>query len=128
VKNDPASQYGFTFQTVSFDATDGTHLSGWWIPARGPAHSSGGFERGTRTVLVCHGWGANKAKQLTMARFFVPGGYNVLAMDFRGHGESAGQLTTFGDVERRDVLGAVRWIRSIHPEQAHRLFGIGADT
>jgi alpha-beta hydrolase superfamily lysophospholipase len=77
-------------------------------------------------VVLCHGLGANKANQLVMARDLVPGGYNVLAFDFRAHGASGGQLTTFGDLERRDVLGAVRWLRASRGPQARRVYGVGA--
>src|SRR4029078_1443198 len=90
----------------------------WWIP--GASGETG------RTILLCHGHSANKATQLSLVRKLVPIGYNVLAIDFRGHGESAGQLTSFGDLERRDVLGAVRWLRATHPEATHKIFGLGA--
>jgi fermentation-respiration switch protein FrsA (DUF1100 family) len=69
---------------------------------------------------------ANKANQLIMARSFVPKGYNVLIFDFRAHGDSAGQLTSFGDLERRDVLGAVKWVRASHAEESQKIFGVGA--
>jgi uncharacterized protein len=56
----------------------------------------------------------------------VPAGYNVLIFDFRAHGSSGGQLASFGDLERHDVLGAVRWVRANRPEQAQEIFGVGA--
>jgi alpha-beta hydrolase superfamily lysophospholipase len=117
----PLRQFGFAFEPVAFDATDGTHLRGWWIPAPSRDHS-------TRTVVVCHGLGGNKSSQLLLARDLIPAGYNVLVFDFRAHGESAGQITTYGDLERRDVLGAVRWIRATHAEQSETLFGVGVST
>jgi fermentation-respiration switch protein FrsA (DUF1100 family) len=125
--DDPKSQLGFEYQPVEFDATDGTHLRGWWIPAMQPL----GFTRtnedwGRRTVIICHGLGANRANQLILSRALVPNGYNVLAFDFRAHGESGGQLTTFGDLERFDVLGAVRWIRQNRAEESQKIFGVGA--
>jgi fermentation-respiration switch protein FrsA (DUF1100 family) len=79
-----------------------------------------------RTVIICHGLGANKESHLVLAGHFAPYGYNVLIFDFRAHGESGGQLTSFGAVEGRDVLAAVRWVRENRPEQAQRLFGVGA--
>jgi fermentation-respiration switch protein FrsA (DUF1100 family) len=50
----------------------------------------------------------------------------VLAFDFRAHGASGGQLSTFGDLERRDVLGAVRWLRGERPKESRHIFGVGA--
>jgi pimeloyl-ACP methyl ester carboxylesterase len=107
---------------------DGTRLSGWWIPAtqtqrtdvRHPAQAWG-----RRTVILCHGFGADKAADLRLVRDLVPNGYNVFAFDFRAHGQSAGQLTTFGNLERNDVLGAVRWVKAQHPQQTEKVFGLG---
>ena len=125
---DPREQLGFAFEHVGFRATDGVALDGWWIPAPKPtpANLKDRPDWGRRTVIVCHGLGANKANQLVMAQDLVPGGYNVLAFDFRAHGNSGGQLTTFGDLERRDVLGAVRWLRQSRPRESARIFGVGA--
>jgi alpha-beta hydrolase superfamily lysophospholipase len=125
---DPQGQLGFRFEPVRFHATDGVRLSGWWIPARQPrpADLQERPDWGTRTVVLCHGLGANKANQLIMAQDLVPSGYNVLAFDFRAHGESGGQLSSFGDLERRDVLGAVRWLRAEKAKECRHIYGVGA--
>jgi pimeloyl-ACP methyl ester carboxylesterase len=49
---------------------------------------------------------------LPRVAFLVHGGYNALAIDLRGHGESGGAFVSPGLVERRDLLGAVRYLRS----------------
>jgi alpha-beta hydrolase superfamily lysophospholipase len=123
----PKSELGFDYQRVEFRSTDGVKLVGWWIPAA-DRHGSVRHDPdwGKNTVLVCHGLAASKANQLILARQLVPGGFNVLAFDFRAHGESGGQLSTFGDLERRDVLGAVRWVQQKHPESSRKIFGVGA--
>jgi alpha-beta hydrolase superfamily lysophospholipase len=122
--DDPSSQLGFQYQTVEFRATDGMKLRGWWIDAA--PRTSDDRHWGRRTVVICHGLGSNRSNQLIMARRLVPAGYNVLAFDFRAHGESGGQLSTFGDHERFDVLGAVRWLRENRAEQSRKIFGLGA--
>jgi hypothetical protein len=48
---------------------------------------------------------------LPRAAFLVRGGYNVLALDLRGHGESAAQYVSSGYLESRDVLGAIHYVR-----------------
>lgn len=124
--DDPKAQLRAAFEPVAFAATDGTRLAGWWIPAArhaGPATRPADW--GAKTAVLCHGLGANKSNQLALARELPSNGYNVLAFDFRAHGESGGQLSSFGDLERRDVLGAVRWARATHPAETRHLVGLG---
>jgi fermentation-respiration switch protein FrsA (DUF1100 family) len=117
---DPYTLFNWEFESVAFAATDGTKLAGWWIPTTRGISS--------KTILLCHGMGGNKMSQLSLVRRLVPGGYNVLAFDFRACGESSGQLCTFGDLERRDVLGAVRWLMLNHPEACDKVMGLGVST
>jgi fermentation-respiration switch protein FrsA (DUF1100 family) len=124
-RDDPASRFGVGFDQVSFDATDGMRLAGWWIPAIG----AGGRPRFSEsTVVICHGAGIGKVSALPLVASFVPRGFNVLMFDFRAHGGSGGQLVSFGDNERRDVLGAVNWLQHTHPSQATKIFGLGIET
>lgn len=115
------------FQTVHLHASDGTSLEAWWIPAthNGRTDGRGSANWGRDTVLLCHGFGADKAADLFLARDLVANGYNILAIDLRAHGHSGGNFTGFGGIESRDVLGAVRWLRGNHPDEAHRILGLG---
>jgi fermentation-respiration switch protein FrsA (DUF1100 family) len=101
-------------------------IRGWWIPAIERTGELRDPDAAGKTVIVCHGLGSNKSNQLIMARPFVPDGYNVLIFDFRAHGESDGQLSSLGDLERRDVLAAVKWLRQNHPQQSKQIYGVGA--
>jgi alpha-beta hydrolase superfamily lysophospholipase len=127
VDDDPSRQLGYRFEPVSFNATDGVPIAGWWIPGfnQVKGRRSESDQPIDRTVIICHGLAANKSNQLVMSRAFVPDGYNVLIFDFRAHGDSGGQLSSLGDLERNDVLGAVKWIRAHHAEQSHKIYGVG---
>jgi alpha-beta hydrolase superfamily lysophospholipase len=123
----PATVLGSTYEDIRFPATDGLHLRGWWIPARPPGsnEADAGADWGRRTVILCHDFNGDKASDLRLARDLAPHGFNILAFDFRAHGESEGQLTTYGDLERRDVLGAVRWLAANHSDESRKIFGLG---
>lgn len=94
--------FGLKGETVSLRSTDGIALKAWWLPADGEARG---------TVIIAHGVDHTRQVMLPRAVFLVHGGYNVLALDLRGHGESAAQYVSGGYLEARDVLGAVEYVR-----------------
>lgn len=96
------SEYGLDFEEVTFTATDGLALRGWWIPAPGS----------DRAVIILHGHGGSMDWDVHRAPPFHQAGFGVLLFDFRAHGRSQGRLATFGYLERRDVLGAVSFLKS----------------
>ncbi|HMO26132.1 MAG TPA: alpha/beta fold hydrolase [Tepidisphaeraceae bacterium] len=118
----PYTQWRLPYERVSFSATDGLMIAGWWIGGSGSGPGVG------RTVVFCHGLGTGKQELLDLAGTFHAQGYGVLLIDHRAHGESDGQFTTFGDAERYDVLGAVRWLRQNRRIEASRIFGVGIST
>lgn len=98
---------GLPYERVAFTAEDGIQLTGWWMPA---TRLTGAVE--SPTVLFLHGYGASKAQSLSVAPFLVRAGYNVLAFDFRAHGESGGGYTTVGLEEVKDVAAAWGFLAS----------------
>jgi fermentation-respiration switch protein FrsA (DUF1100 family) len=54
---------------------------------------------------------AVKGSFLQEAKMLHDGGFGVLMIDVRGHGQSSDARFTFGLKERSDVLGAVDWLR-----------------
>ena len=75
-----------------------------------------------QSVADLHGYGHSRAQLLPHADFLHQAGFSVLLFDFRAHGRSAGTITTFGFLERWDVLGAVKFLQD---RQIHRIGLLG---
>ncbi|HEY3415098.1 MAG TPA: alpha/beta fold hydrolase [Armatimonadota bacterium] len=88
---------GIAFEDVSFPSRDGFTLSGWWAPANTPVG----------TVILCHGYPADRRDVFPVIPFLHKAGFNVLAFDFRRLGKSGGGMSTIGLREPRDLEGAV---------------------
>ena len=109
------ADFGLRSETVAFDSTDGIPLKAWWLPASGTPRG---------VVIIAHGIDHTRQVMLPRAGFFVRGGYDVLAIDLRGHGESGGSITSPGLLEARDILGALRFIRSRGNQEPVALLGV----
>lgn len=63
------------------------------------------------TVVICHGYLGCKRDAIALKHLFPK--YNVLAFDFRAHGDDRdGQVSTIGRDEAFDIFGAVSMIKS----------------
>lgn len=71
------------------------------------------YGKGDRGVVLAHGGRFNKESWEKQARALVKAGFRVLAIDFRGRGQSRGGAQTKPGDEgvRFDVLAAVRYLR-----------------
>ena len=115
-------QHGMPYEKVSFRTSDGLTLAGWFVP------SPSGLEK---TLLICHGWGDNKGEILAQTLFLNRAeNFNLLYIDFRGHGESEGHQVTLGKLELLDFAAAVEYLKQSRPRCAASLgvfgFSMGA--
>lgn len=94
-ENDP-ERLGFQFVDVDFPSRDGLMLSGWYVPPQNKA-----------TIVICHGFGGNRLMVSPVVRLLVKHGFGAMMFDFRAHGRSAGDLSTWGWLETQDLLGAL---------------------
>jgi len=71
------------------------------------------YGEGNRGVVLAHGGQFNKESWEKQARVLVKAGFRVLAIDFRGYGQSKGpgQADPLSAPLHLDVLGAVRYLR-----------------
>lgn len=64
-------------------------------------------QHSTKTVVIAHGYMGKKEDMAARIRMFHDAGFNVLAPDDRGHGQSAGGYIGYGWPDRKDYL---KWI------------------
>src|SRR4051812_26295097 len=70
---------GSKLEPVSFRATDGLLLRGWYVTPRNGA-----------VIVVLHGWSSNRAGMVPEAEMLTRAGFGVLMFDWRAHGQSEG--------------------------------------
>jgi pimeloyl-ACP methyl ester carboxylesterase len=81
---------------------DDVRLAGWYVPAAGGSSDQ-------PTVVIAHGWTANKSGGLDVLRL-VNDRYNAVLFDFRNHGQSQDSQTTQGINEQRDIVAVLDWL------------------
>jgi len=119
VGDPPPNNNGIEYQPVTLISDlDGIPLSGWYIPSENGA-----------AIILLHGFGGNRLEMLSRAKILAQHGYGVLLYDLRGHGESGGDVRTFGWQDVDDVNTALDFLLSseeVDPDQIGILgFSIG---
>jgi pimeloyl-ACP methyl ester carboxylesterase len=74
-------------------------LAGWRVPARTIAR------RGT--VVYLHGIADNRGSSSIVVERFAARGFDVVAYDSRAHGDSGGDVCTYGVREKRDLSSVI---------------------
>lgn len=92
---------------VRIASTGDVKLAGTYWPA---------LETEAPAVLLLHGNGSNRSSMNETALWLNAHGYAVLAIDFRGHGQSSPARKSFGLFEADDALSALLWLRRIKPK------------
>lgn len=98
--NTPAD-VGLTYEDVEVTTQDGVTIRGWYIPSQNRA-----------AVILIHSMASNRLGTLDLAVMFAKHGYGVMMIDLRVHGESGGELLTFGGDEYLDVSAAVDYLQA----------------
>jgi uncharacterized protein len=83
-------------ENVAFRTRDGVTLEGAY---RSPQNGA--------IVVFGHGHGGNRDHMLPQAEELIRRGYGVLAFDWRAHGRSGGERTTWGALEANDLEAAL---------------------
>jgi len=95
-------------------AADGIPLRGW--KARPPAPNGD-------WVLLFHGVSDNRTGNIGHAEFLLRHGYSLVMMDSRAHGESGGDMATYGWKERHDTVAITDALYA--GEKVRHLYALG---
>lgn len=87
------------YEEVTLTTADGLKISGWYIPGAKP-----------NGIVLVHGIDANRRAVLREAKILAEGGYHLLMIDLRAHGQSEGEIATYGYLEALDVQAAVDYL------------------
>lgn len=101
-------------QDVSIRAADGAVLKGWYVHPR---------DYNGNAVVLLHGITDNREGVAGYGQLLLEHGYAVLLPDARRHGESSGELATYGTKEADDIHRWVSWVYQHDPPQC--IFGFG---
>jgi uncharacterized protein len=112
---------GLDYEDVEFTTEDGVAIRGWYIPSKNRA-----------AVILLHPMASNRLGTMDHALMFAKHGYGVLMIDLRMHGESGGDLLTFGGDEYLDVSAAVDYLQAFPDLDPERIgvmgFSLGASA
>ena len=81
------AQVGLSYEERFVTTEDGVRVQTWWLPAA---------ERGTTTVITFHGNAGTVADRLPWIQTVVEAGVSVLAVEYRGYGDSEGRPSEEG--------------------------------
>lgn len=98
-----ATQMNASLKNVSIHAKDGIILKAWYFDEASDWN---------KTVILFHGLGDNRKGMIGYIQLFLRNGYNVLTPDWRAHGESGGEIVTYGIKEKGDVTSWIDWLQN----------------
>ena len=110
------AEVGLAYEDVFITAADGTRLHAWWLPAKRGVTVKG-------TVLHLHGNGGNVSSHLAGSWWLPAEGYQVLLLDYRGYGRSAGEVSLAGSYQ--DIDAAFTWLQQAPDVQGKPLVLLG---
>jgi uncharacterized protein len=108
------ADFGLEYSSAQFSTSDGLVLKGWYIPSRNGS-----------TIILLHGYGANRLAMLAHAQMLARNDYGVLLYDQRASGESEGRVRSWGWADIEDVNAAVAYVQQQHDVHPDRIGILG---
>ncbi len=101
------------FKKVTIESFDGLKLAGFYFD-----------NKSDKTAVVVHGFGQSHKEMQPYCKMFCERNFNVLAIDNRTHGESEGNVITYGWLERLDLVSWCAHLAEENPNVKIVLFGL----
>ncbi len=110
---DTPARAGLAYENVVFPSTDGTRLTGWFIPVAG-----GDPRKAKGTVIQYHGNAQNMTAHFRFVEWLPQCGFNLFVFDYRGYGASEGRPDPQGVFhDSNSALDHVRSRPDVDPER-----------
>lgn len=119
VRYETPAALGLRYEPVVFRSSDGTALSGWFMPATGRADP----RQAKGTVIHLHGNAQNMSAHWRFVAWLPAQDYNVFVFDYRGYGESEGSPEARGLLA--DSRSAIAYVRTRPDVDPARLLVFG---
>lgn len=103
-----------TCENVEFVSESGSNIKGWFIKG----------QKNKGAIVIMHGLRSNRLNLIERIKFLQNAGFSVLAFDFQGSGESAGEKLTFGYLESHDATASLKFIKQKMPNEKIGVMGI----
>lgn len=107
----------YHIDTVYLDSTNDEHKI--------PVEYISSKEECLGTVVMVHGLGANRTSNYPIAELFLQNGYNVLTYDQRSTNENTAENTTFGYLEKFDLIDCIDYAKQ-HTES--KVIGVWGES
>jgi len=99
---DSPENYTYSYEEFYFKSSQEAMLRGWLFRAKGPSQGM---------IVVANGMIFNMSSRFTEWTWVLEKGYDLFIFDYRGYGESMGEVDMFGFVD--DVTSAIEYAHSL---------------
>lgn len=106
----------FKAENITLTAADGNR-----VPV---AYYSVSGNMDNNTVVIVHGLGGDHVSAYPQAEIYLNNGWNVLALDQRGNGDSTNEKVSFGYYEKLDVMAVVDYASEVTADKKIVVHGI----
>lgn len=108
--------FGLPYEVVKITNGSKHSIHAWWLGVKPVSKNS---------VVMIHGWGANKSLLLPLAKSFIDAGWNVLMLDAHNHGNSDWRGDSTMPKFSEDLEAAIAWLKASHPHKAEKIVAVG---